>query len=55
MLESSLPHIHTGSSKLGWMESEVFERAMNALFEQGVIKEKISAQDLFTNDYLAAG
>jgi len=53
VLKASSPLIHTGKDKLGRMEADVFESAQDILFRQGVMKQKVDANKVFTNEFLS--
>jgi NitT/TauT family transport system substrate-binding protein len=53
VLKASLPLIHTGKDKLGWMDADVFGSAQDILFRQGIMKQKIDANNVFTNEFIS--
>jgi len=52
VLRESAPLIHTGDQYIGWMEKDVFEKAGKILSEQGVFKNQVNAEDVYTPYFL---
>jgi len=52
MLSSSVPLIHTGTGRLGWMESSAWEQGQNVLFEQKLLDKKIDVTEAYTMQFL---
>lgn len=52
MLKTSIPLIHTGSSKLGWMEDKQWEQLQNILLEQKILSKSINITDAYTMQFL---
>jgi len=52
MLSQSVPLIHTGSSQIGWMESERWAYTSNVLLEAGVIDGELDISDAYAMQFL---
>lgn len=52
MLKASVPLIHTGSSKLGWMEAKRWDELQNILLDQKILSKPISITDAYTMQFL---
>lgn len=52
MLEKSIPLIHTGDNRLGYMEENLWQNQVNILLENSVIEHEISVEDIFTNEFV---
>ena len=52
VLDTSIPLIHTGDQRMGWMEPKVFEDTQDILLEQGVMKRPVNVSDAYTLQFL---
>jgi ABC-type nitrate/sulfonate/bicarbonate transport system substrate-binding protein len=53
MLDSSIPLITTGTSPLGWMESNQWKQAVNILLEEELLSESIDVSEAFTTQFVS--
>ena len=54
VLRATAPLVHTGADQIGWMRARDWEDMIGSLYEQGVIAERLPAEDLFTTRFLEA-
>ena len=52
MLSESIPLIHTGTSKLGYMKQEIWESIINILILNEVISTEPSIESIYTNEFI---
>ena len=52
MLRSSIPLIHTGDSKIGWMEEDEWNQVKKILYDEGVLKKDIDVHEAYTMKFL---
>ncbi len=52
MLKSSIPLIHTGNSKLGWMEDKQWNQLQNILLDQKILVSPIDIKKAYTMEFL---
>lgn len=54
MLNASVPLIHTGVHKIGWMENEVWTSMYLALLDQGILSEPVDISQFYSLQFLIA-
>ena len=52
MMAASLPLVHTGEVKIGWMQAEIWQGMLNALLEQEILTLPVNLDDVFTMQFL---
>lgn len=52
VLKASIPHIYTGNVPVGWMEYEEWDKAQAMLIEEGVMKNPVDLNDVFTVEFM---
>ena len=51
-LRASAPLVHTGADRIGWMRTEDWVSMIQTLHEEGMIPERINAEDVHTTRFL---
>ncbi|MBU0758365.1 MAG: ABC transporter substrate-binding protein [Nanoarchaeota archaeon] len=52
MLKQTIPLIHTGDSQFGMMEQKEWQNAQDILLEQGIIKNSVDLNNVYTMEFL---
>ena len=52
MMTASLPLVHTGEVKIGWMQPEIWQSMIDTLLEQGVLDQSISLDEVYDRSFL---
>ena len=52
MMEASVPLIHTGEDRIGWMKAGVWERTHQLLLEQGLLAGPVDPDKVYTMAFL---
>ena len=52
LFEATLPLIHTGEYKIGWMRPEVWHTTHGILVEQGLVPEEMEVDSMYTTEFL---
>lgn len=52
MLQQSIPLIHTGDSKIGLMNTEMWNKMVDILIDNEVISSRVDVNSIFTNEFI---
>ena len=52
MMEASLPLVHTGEDRIGWMRAEVWQGMHDMLLEQGLLAGPVDLDKVYTMEFL---
>ena len=52
MMEASLPLVHTGEDKIGWMRTEVWQGTHDILLEQELLDGPVDLDEVYTMEFL---